>query len=64
MAENRWFIVAGSTYFKSGVLGKIIGPRKAHVLTEQWSSIFSFCSQKPPLYALALQSGGPNLTFI
>ena len=42
MAENRWFIVAGISYFKSGVLGKVIGPRKAHVTTEQWSSVLNF----------------------
>jgi len=41
MAEMRWFIVAGVSYFKSGVLGKIIGPRKAHVMTEQWSSVLT-----------------------
>jgi hypothetical protein len=41
MAENRWFIVARIYYFKSGALGKIIGPRKAHVMTEQWSSVLT-----------------------
>jgi hypothetical protein len=38
MTENRWFIVAGIAYFTSDVLGKIIGPRKAFVITEEWSS--------------------------
>lgn len=41
MAEKRWFIVAGGSYFKSGVLWKIIVPRKAHVVTEQWSSVLT-----------------------